>query len=651
MFVHVKLLNGFSRTLTYKVPVDFNKNLIGAIVQVPLKNTLQPAVVVAQVSSVSQTFIIKEIHSLQEMPNDERYSAYLEQLSNYYQIDSLHFIKRIRNFLKEESKIDRAVDHAPECVKNTLLTSAQETIASAIKKCIGTDTFFPSLLHGVTGSGKTEVYKALIKDAIEKQLTGILLLPEVSLALQFEQLLKIQLPEVPIFGFHSGSKTKEKNNAWQQLIEKKPLLLIGVHLPVLLPVSNLGLIIVDEEHELGYQEKKHPKINSKEAALFRAQHYKIPIVLGSATPSITSLYNVKNKRWHFFELTDRFSGKFPTIKIVSLIEKKEQRKQFWISKELEEAIHNRLYKKEQVIIFLNRRGYSFFVQCKQCSFIFECATCSVSLTLHNTNDLTCHYCGFSRPLPFACDGCKSSKDLLKKGIGTQQVVTILEQLFPAAKIARADMDVSSKKKVWQQTLDNFHNGVIDILVGTQTITKGFHFPNVTLVGVLWADLNLHFPMYNASEVSLQQLIQVAGRAGRTGKESLVIIQTMAQHALFDFLNEENYLKYYHYEVKNRELVQYPPFIRLVEIELKNSDEQIISQEAHLLATQFLTSIKKHQFAITVLGPAKPPVAKVKSIFSRKIYLKGDSFKQIIMLYQSINKAPFKSNIFFTPNPS
>jgi primosomal protein N' (replication factor Y) len=408
---------------------------------------------------------------------------------------------------------------------------------------------------------------------------------------------------------------------------------------VLLPISNLGLIIVDEEHEVGYQEKKHPKVNSKEAAIWRAHMNGIPILLGSATPSLTSLDNVKTKGWHFFELKERFAGIFPTVKTVSLKDAKNRRN-FWITTELERAIKLRLERGEQTIIFLNRRGYSFFVQCKTCSFIFMCDNCSVSLTLHEDGRLSCHYCSLRQELSPQCPGCKgSAKNYLKKGVGTQQVVSILETVFPHATVARADMDTTVNKKQWQETLERFEHGIIDILVGTQTITKGYHFPNVTLVGILWADLNLHFPMYNAAEVCLQQLIQVAGRAGRTGKPSEVIVQTMVEHSIFNYLNEIDYVKFYDSQMETRKEIGYPPAMRLAEIELKYTDEIVIEQEAQQLAKELRA----------VCGDV-PPVHKIKHIHMRKIYLKCSAVQPMMALFGGIKRRKYQSSIYFTPNP-
>ncbi len=652
-YIHVKLLNGFTQPLTYVVPLKYQKNLIGSIVKVPLKNKFVSAYVFAQSDVLNEvpTFTLKEMASIEAFPEDVNYKQFIRQLSDYYQVDSLHFIKRVRQFVNQ-SEPEPVINILQKEVfgPSVILTDEQQLIVNTLSPAIGNHLFTPALLHGVTGSGKTEVYKQLIITTITQQKTAILLLPEVSLALRFEQILKQQLPpDISIISFHSGTRVAQKRLLWQALLEKKPLLIVGVHIPILLPIANLGLIIVDEEHEVGYQEKKHPKVNTKEAALMRAQIAKIPILLGSATPSIQTLYTAQTKKWHFFKLSKRFAGEFPHIKTV-LLTNKERRANFWITKELADAIADRIAKKEQTIIFINRRGYSFFVQCKSCSFIFECSTCSVSLTLHNNNELTCHYCGRCQQLPSACSSCKKN-ELLKKGIGTQQVVTILEQLFPQARIGRADMDVSSKKQLWQETMQAFEDGSIDILVGTQTITKGFHFPNVTLVGILWADLNLHFPIYNAAETSLQQLIQVAGRAGRARAGSQVIVQTMMQHPIFNYLNETDYLKFFDYEIKNRTAVRYPPTIRLVEIELKNTNEDRIEQESFELITVLMSIIQKNNYEITALGPAKPPVAKIKNTYSRKIYLKGAPMSHLIQLYKRVDKSQFESQIFFTPNPN
>jgi primosomal protein N' (replication factor Y) len=415
-------------------------------------------------------------------------------------------------------------------------------------------------------------------------------------------------------------------------------------------LPNLGLIIIDEEHEVGYQEKKHPKTNTKEAAIMRAKLHNIPIELGSATPSVSTLYNIKQRGWHFFQLKKRFAGHFPKIQIVTLNDKK-QRRNFWISQDLQNAIKNRLHKKEQTILFLNRRGHSFFVQCKSCSFIFECRNCSVSLTLHENNNLHCHYCAYFRALPPECPTCQApEKEFIKKGVGTQKLVTIVQNLFPFARIARADMDTSTKKKEWKKTMEDFSNGDIDILIGTQTITKGYHFPKVTLVGIIWADLNLHFPRYNATETTLQQLIQVAGRAGRQTDESLVILQAMAEHHAFSYMREIDYLQFYNEEIETRKEVNYPPCTRLIEIEIRAQSELSVIKDAEKIIDHLFETNKTMQLNTIIMGPAKPPVHKIKNCFSRVIYLKTDNMHHAYRLFNALDKKQYKSSIYFTPNP-
>ncbi|MCK5632798.1 primosomal protein N', partial [bacterium] len=300
--------------------------------------------------------------------------------------------------------------------------------------------------------------------------------------------------------------------------------------------------------------------------------------------------------------------------------------------------------------FLNRRGFSFFVQCKDCGFIFECPHCSVSLTLHEKEILTCHYCEHTRAFPKQCPECKK-KEFIKKGIGTQQVVTILEKLFPYAHIGRADMDTTRKKTVWKETLSNFESGKLNILVGTQTITKGFHFPGVTLVGILWADLNLHFPVYNATETTLQQLIQVAGRAGRQSQHSTVIVQTMDDHPVFAYLNETDYLRFYSNEIKKRELLSYPPYGRLAELELRHTDQQLVESESAKIAANLIQIAQKHDLPVQVMGPAEPPVSKVKKTHIRKIYLKSKNLSAISVLFVAIKRLNGPIKLLYTPNQS
>jgi primosomal protein N' (replication factor Y) len=649
MHITVRLLNNFSQELTYLVPEDLcDKITQGTMVQVPLQRRLEAAIVLyINDPDISYPFKIRPIDSIYPFPADTTYHQFASQMSAFHQIDPLYILKRVKNFLAEKEDEDELDVHAieEEPVKEIVLTDEQEVAYQAIMQDIDANIYQTTVLHGVTGSGKTEVYKKLISSLLAAGKSAMLLLPEVSLAVQFEKLLNAQMQGVEIFGFHSATTVKQKRILWQALLHNKPCIIIGVHLPIFLPIANLGMIIVDEEHDAGYQEKNQPKIHSRNAALLKASLLKIPVVLGSATPSISSLWNVKTKGWRLLTLKKRFAGQFPSVQVVALSDKKE-RKNFWISSQLYSAIQHQLIKKEQTIIFLNRRGFSFFVQCTGCTFIFSCTNCSVSLTLHEDGRLICHYCNFILPSYEICPDCKG-KEFLNKGIGTQQVLAILQRLFPSAVIERADLDTTSKKKIWQQTLQNFYDKKIDILVGTQSISKGYHFPHVTLVGILWADVNLHFPMYNAAETTLQQLIQVAGRAGRQSNESRVIVQTMTPHALFNFINEQDYLKFYESEIVKRHDVGYPPAKHIAEIEIRHSKQEIVEQDAQDIVDQLIDRAPEE---VMVLGPVPAVIYRVQRTFCQKIFLKSMSRTMMIQLFANLKKTNYASSLFFTIDP-
>ncbi len=650
MYINVTLFGGVIEPLTYRIPEGLPDQIkVGSLVRVPVRTSTRVALVIARVNKPQTAYEIKDIIGLEPFPHDDHFQPYIKKLADYYRIDPLRFIWRMKQFIGSPVTAQEPSSPPDQTqAREAQLTAEQQTAVDAILPSLDTNEFSPHVIHGVTGSGKTMVYRFLIQQALGQGKSVILLLPEVMMAVAFEHTFKQWFSADQVVGFHSASSVKEKKRLWQSLLYGKPQLIIGVHLPMLLPIPHLGLIVVDEEHETGFQEKRYPKINAKEAALLRAQQQKIPIVLGSATPSLQTLHQVKTKGWPLHKLEQRYAGAFPSITVVPLRDQK-QRKNFWITPELERAIADRLEKGEQTIIFMNRRGFCFFVQCKECSFIFSCPNCSVSLTLHvseTNNSLRCHYCEYAQQAPTACSSCKSS-NLLNKGIGTQQVVTTLQKLFPHARIGRADLDSTAERKKWQQTIDAMTQYQLDILVGTQMVTKGYHFPKVTLVGVLWADVNLSMPIFNAAETCLQQLIQVAGRAGRASKGSQVIIQSMIDHPIFNYLEETKYPEFYTTEIAHREILGYPPCKRLAELEMRGTDEAQLEKEAQAIAEQLYTA-NKHN--IQILGPALPPVHKMNNWFVRKIYLKAPTINHIASLLATIDARNIRSRIFYTPNP-
>jgi primosomal protein N' (replication factor Y) len=700
MHIQVRPLQGYQKSLTYVLPAHWvTPPIVGDIVTVPLRGQtilgtiekiLVPDLNAPLLDSHGQVIKIRAALSHEITLNHQDYKIFMKNLSGYYQIPVSYLLKRFwgaltaPEVLTENLKINSEIKPAIPVIN---LTTEQQLVFDSLVTQLDPEKrkFQANLIHGVTGSGKTEIYSKLIQANFELGYSTLFLLPEVSLATNFDLILRTKLTsQIPIFSFHSGTTITQKRALWDHVRQQKPILIIGVHLPVLLPITNLGLILIDEEHDPGFQEKKHPQINTKECALIRAKINQIPIVLGSATPSIASLYNIKQHGWNIFKLYQRYRGNFPEIKVINLRESqhKQRTQNFWFSRELLDAIKARLSRKEQTIIFLNRRGYSFFIQCHECGFIPNCPNCSVSLTLHADQSLRCHYCSLEQIYPTNCDSCKvSASKFLKKGLGTQQVVDILTKLFPTAKIARADLDVTRSKKLWPQIVADFSANKIDILVGTQTITKGYHFPHVTLVGILWADLNLHFPMYNAAETTLQQILQVAGRAGRQSPHSEVIVQALTDHPIFNYLNESDYLKFYQTEIANRTTHNYPPLVRLVELEIKHSSETQVKQDALILSTKLhafaqkintqnnihnLNNSKSSDYNpqeqnpvninlnnlnyLEILGPSKPPISKIKNWHFRKIYLKSNKLDVIIQAWQYLQQKPVTSSVFFTPNP-
>ncbi|MCX5924498.1 MAG: primosomal protein N' [Candidatus Dependentiae bacterium] len=653
MIIHVRLLHYASKFFTYSVPSELQHQISpGVLVKVPLGSRVVPAVV-SQVADPQQkySFIIKPIDSVYPFPKDTLYASFIETIGNYSQTDSLYFLQRLQQFLSEKEQIKdmatplQSVTHGEQ----VSFTDEQQAAYDQVAPYVSGKKHQTFLLHGVTGSGKTEIYKRLAQDAISQGKAVILLLPEVALALRFEKIFASYFAQIPVIGFHSAAPIGQKRLLWQCLLEQKPIIIIGVHMPILLPIAHLGLIIVDEEHDHGYQEKKHPKIHSRDMAILKAAMYGVPVVLGSATPSLQSLWNVKKRGWTLLTMLNRFSGNFPKIQFASLKTKKK-RKHFWITDELLKAMQDRLEKKEQTIIFLNRRGYSFFVQCP-CSFVFSCSQCSVSLTLHQDDSLLCHYCGYKSFMPPSCPSCcVSHEEFLKKGIGTQQVVSILQKLFPQARIERADLDTTVKKRSWANTVEEMQEGSIDILVGTQSITKGYHFPGVTLVGVLWADLNLHFPVYNAAETALQQLIQVAGRAGRQSQESTVIIQAFDEHKIFGFVDETKYQTFYDQEIQNRVDAQYPPYKHIAEIELKGSDQKMVEQDAKRFAAMLRQCAEQQGFDVQILGPIPAMIYKIKTVYCQKLFLKSFSRSSMIELFSDLKNYKMKSSVYFTIDP-
>lgn len=444
---------------------------------------------------------------------------------------------------------------------------------------IHTSTF---LLHGVTGSGKTEVYLQAIAHALEQGKGAIVLVPEISLTPQTVERFKARFSsgklQTLVAVLHSHLSAGERHDEWHKIRQGRARIVIGARSAIFAPVEPLGLIIVDEEHEHTYKQEEAPRYHARDVAIMRGQMEGAVVVLGSATPSLESYYNCKKGKYTLLELPDRVDDqKMPLVRVVDMRQAARKEKGTLVfSPQLKEAITKRLEKGEQTILFLNRRGYSSSLQCEKCGHVCECPNCSLALTYHRPeNLLRCHLCGYNERVPKVCPNDKCKNPAIRySGLGTQKVEEVLGKLFPKARVKRMDADVMKRKEDYRKVLGDFRTGKIDILIGTQMIAKGLHFPNVTLVGIIFADLSLSMPDFRAGERTFQLLTQVAGRAGRGDVEGEVFVQAFAPfHPAIQYARRHDFVGFYEQELEFREQLKYPPSARVALLTLKGRNEQ------------------------------------------------------------------------------
>ena len=478
------------------------------------------------------------------------------------------------------------------------------------------------LLHGVTGSGKTEVYLQAIAHALEQGGGAIVLVPEISLTPQTVERFKARFSNGPlqtlVAVLHSHLSAGERHDEWHKIRQGRARIVIGARSAIFAPVDPLGLIIVDEEHENSYKQEEAPRYHARDVAVLRGQMEGAVVVLGSATPSMESFYNVQRHKYKLLELLQRADDKrMPVVRVIDLRQAVRGDKGPPIfSPELKEAIQQRLEKKEQVILFLNRRGYSTSLQCPLCGFVAECPNCSVALTYHrHTQKLLCHICAFETPAPKVCPDEKCRNPAIRyAGIGTQKVEDTLTRLFPQARIKRMDSDALQRKEDYRRILGDFRTGKLDILVGTQMIAKGLHFPNVTLVGIIYADMGLHIPDFRAGERTFQLLTQVSGRAGRGEVEGEVFVQSFTPfHPAIQYARHHDFAGFYEQEIEFREQLKYPPVSRIALLTLKGRNEEKVKLSADhlrkeleksLLATAAVQSVENANEEDGVFLPAR-----------------------------------------------
>lgn len=476
------------------------------------------------------------------------------------------------------------------------------------------------LLHGITSCGKTEIYIHLIETVLKKQQQVLFLVPEIALTTQLaERLKKVFGDKIGIY--HSRFSDAERVEVWENLFfEKGYKIILGVRSSIFLPFRNLGLIIVDEEHDASYKQfDPAPRYHARNMAIVLGLHHHAKVLLGTATPSIESYSNALTGKFGLVELFARYDDiQLPEIEIIDL-QQTYHRKQMkgHFSFALLERMNEKLAAGEQVILFQNRRGYSPYTECKQCAWVPRCPNCDVSLTYHkNFNKLTCHYCGYTEPMPQVCPSCKQPT-LQTKGFGTEQIETEVADLFPEYKSVRMDLDTTTSKKAYERIISEFGSRQAQILIGTQIVTKGLDFDNVGLVAVLNADNLLNYPDFRAHERAFQMLIQVSGRAGRKGKQGLVLLQTSSpQHPIIQYTKSNDFKAFFKSQMTERACFHYPPFFRLIVIEIKHKDAKILSKAAYTAV-----KILKNENCGEILGPSNPPVGKIQGYFIKRILIK------------------------------
>lgn len=522
--------------------------------------------------------------------------------------------------------------------KKVNLTNNQSSIVKEVVSSFNTSNTY--LLYGVTGSGKTEVYMNIIEEALKEGKSAIMLVPEISLTPQIVGKFISRFGNV-VAVLHSKLSDTERYDEYRKITSNEAQIVIGTRSAIFVPFSNIGVIIIDEEHTSSYKQDNHPRYNAKDIAIWRSKYHKCPVVMGSATPSLESFARAGNKVYKLLTLTNRVgTSTLPDVKIIDM--KEEVKKgNFILSDILKTKIKEKLDKKEQIILLLNRRGYSGIVSCRDCGHIEKCPKCDISYTYHKTsNNLKCHYCGTSKPLTSKCTSCGSS-NIKDYGLGTEKLEEELHKIFNA-KIIRMDVDTTSKKGSHQKIIDDFGEHKYDILIGTQMIAKGLDFPLVTLVGVISADEALVSPDFRASENTFELLSQVSGRAGRSENKGEVIIQTYNQdHYSINLSAKHDYLSFYKEEMQMRKMLKYPPYYYITLIRVSTKDYNLGFKEANKISSYLHNNLSKESI---ILGPTMANMFKINNIYHYQIIIKYrkdekllSSLKFVDNIYKQNNK--------------
>lgn len=538
------------------------------------------------------------------------------------------------------------------------LNPAQQGLIDAFRQDYEAGHYQTYLLHGVTGSGKTEVYMHAMDVVLAQGRQVIMLIPEISLTFQTVMRFRRHFGE-RITILNSRMSKGERYDQFERIRKGEVDIVIGPRSALFAPFSNLGLIVIDEEHESSYKSDNIPKYHARETAIKRADMNHASVILGSATPSVSSYYQAEQGNYRLWKLTERVQKRsLPKVEIVDLREELQKGNRSRFSYRLQELIEDRLSRKEQSIIFMNRRGYASFVSCRSCGEVVNCPHCQVSLTYHDHHSavpkLVCHYCGYTEPFIKKCKVCGSGM-IGRFGSGTQMVEAELQEFFPEARILRMDADTTKGKDGHERILSAFAEGKADILVGTQMIVKGHDFPNVTLVGILAADLSLHSQDYMAGERTFELLTQAAGRAGRGERPGQVVIQTYdPEHAVIRAAAAQDYELFYRNEITYRKILKYPPVVSMIAVLITGEQEEQVQKCAERLADYMRTTVPGE--VIRVIGPSTPVIGKIHDVYRRILYLKSEQEQALLdakvqlELYAEQSGAQEACRLYFDLNP-
>ena len=524
-----------------------------------------------------------------------------------------------------EKKVERnpLTNKNIEKTTNLQLTLEQQNAFTEVQSQIINNSYSEFLLYGVTGSGKTEVYLQLIGEVLKQNKTAIVLVPEISLTPQMLNRFIARFSKDEIAVLHSKLSIGERYDEWNRIKQNKAKIIIGARSAIFAPVENIGIIIIDEEHDSSYKSEAVPKYDAKEIARKLAKENNCPLLLGSATPDLKTYYDTETGKIKLLKLTKRANNsKLPKVSVVDLKMELANGNRSMLSEKLYTAIKKNLEEKKQTILFLNRRGYSTFIMCRECGYTVKCKNCNISMTYHKSeNKLKCHYCGYEEKIVTICPECHSTK-IRYFGTGTQKLEQEINKIFPNATTIRMDIDTVTKKNSHEEILNKFKNENIDILIGTQMVVKGHHFPNVTLVGVIAADSSLNIDDYRANERTFQLLTQVAGRAGREKLEGQVIIQTYnPENFSIECAKKQDYEMFYNTEIALRKQLKYPPFCDIILIGFNSLSENEIKIVAEKTYEYLKSNLDIKDF--NILKPMPSPIDKIQNRFRWRIIIKGN----------------------------